>query len=55
MGVMAEFLRGLKVTGRIGVQSLFGKGIVTTEYPKEFRTKPKRFHVRGRDGEVHRL
>ncbi len=46
MGVMAEFLRGLKVTGRIGVQSLFGKGIVTTEYPKEFRTKPQRFHGR---------
>ncbi len=46
MGVMSELWKGLRVTGRIGLRSLVGRGIVTTEYPKEFRTKPQRFHGR---------
>ncbi|MFO7547600.1 MAG: NADH-quinone oxidoreductase subunit NuoI [Acidimicrobiia bacterium] len=34
------------MTGRIGLNSLFGRGVVTTEYPKEMREKPQRFHGR---------
>lgn len=46
MGVFGEFVKGLKVTGRIGIRGFFGKDILTTEYPKEFRQKPQRFHGR---------
>ncbi|MGQ0848894.1 MAG: NADH-quinone oxidoreductase subunit NuoI [Actinomycetota bacterium] len=43
---MAEFLRGLRVTGRIMVQTVAGDGLVTTKYPHEYRPKPQRFHGR---------
>jgi NADH-quinone oxidoreductase subunit I len=46
MGLLSELWKGLRVTGRIGMKSLFGRGIVTTEYPTEMREKPQRFHGR---------
>jgi NADH-quinone oxidoreductase subunit I len=46
MGLLNELWKGLRVTGRIGMKSLFGRGIVTTEYPTEMREKPQRFHGR---------
>lgn len=41
MGLLSEFWKGLRVTGK----TMFGKR-VTTEYPKEMRRKPQRFHGR---------
>lgn len=41
MGVISELVKGLRVTGRHMFQPR-----VTTEYPKEFRDKPQRFHGR---------
>ena len=41
MGVISELLKGLRVTGRQMFQPR-----ITTEYPKEFREKPQRFHGR---------
>jgi NADH-quinone oxidoreductase subunit I len=46
VGLVGELWKGLRVTGRIGLNSLFGRGVVTTEYPKEMREKPQRFHGR---------
>jgi NADH-quinone oxidoreductase subunit I len=41
MGVISELVKGLRVTGRQMFQPR-----VTTEYPKEFREKPQRYHGR---------
>jgi NADH-quinone oxidoreductase subunit I len=46
MGVIAELLRGLKVTGTVMVRTVTGKEMVTTRYPDEKREKPQRFHGR---------
>ena len=46
MGLISELIKGLKVTGGIMFGTLFGKELVTTEYPKEMRVKPQRFHGR---------
>ena len=46
MGAFSELWKGFKVTGSIGLRGLFGKGIVTTQYPKQMREKPVRFHGR---------
>ena len=46
MGLVGDFWKGLRVTGRIGLRGLFGKGVLTTKYPKEMREKPQRFHGR---------
>ncbi len=46
MGVVGDFLKGAKVTGRQFLRTFFGKGEVTTRYPKEMRVKPQRFHGR---------
>jgi NADH-quinone oxidoreductase subunit I len=46
MGVFSELLKGLRVTGRVMVKTVLGPGLVTTDYPKEFRVKPQRFHGR---------
>jgi NADH-quinone oxidoreductase subunit I len=41
-----EFLRGLRVTGRVARRTVLGDGLVTIEYPKVKRHKPQRFHGR---------
>ncbi len=46
MGVLTEFLKGLKVTGATMIGTIFGNELVTTQYPKEKRKKPQRFHGR---------
>lgn len=46
MGVVNEFLKGARVTFRQYIRTVFGKGEVTTRYPKEMRVKPQRFHGR---------
>lgn len=46
MGMIGEFIKGLRVTSRIGYETVFKEGLLTTEYPKEFREKPQRFHGR---------
>jgi len=46
MGAIDEIWRGLRVTGRLFSRGIRGKDIVTTEYPKEMRAKPQRFHGR---------
>lgn len=46
MGVLREFIKGLKVTGLTMVRTILGDELVTTEYPKEMRVKPQRFHGR---------
>ena len=46
MGIVGDFWKGLRVTGRIGIRGLFGKDVLTTRYPKEMREKPQRFHGR---------
>ena len=46
MGVVKEFLKGLRVTGGTMLRTISGKELVTTEYPKEMRPKPQRFHGR---------
>lgn len=46
MGLVGELVKGLKVTGRELFLTVTGKRMLTTEYPKEFRPKPQRFHGR---------
>ncbi|MCZ6630538.1 MAG: NADH-quinone oxidoreductase subunit NuoI [Actinobacteria bacterium] len=46
MGVITEFLKGLRVTGGTMLRTITGQELVTTEYPKEMRQKPPRFHGR---------
>ena len=46
MGPVEAFLKGMAVTGRQFLATVFGKGLVTTEYPKVMREKPQRFHGR---------
>ncbi len=46
MGVLSAILKGLRVTGGIMVGTIAGDELVTTQYPKEFREKPQRFHGR---------
>lgn len=46
MSGLGAFLRGLRVTGKVMVDTVFGDGLVTTKYPQEFRQKPQRFHGR---------
>lgn len=46
MGVLREFLKGLRVTGGTMVRTIAGNELVTTQYPKEMREKPQRFHGR---------
>ena len=46
MGVVGELFKGLKTTGRELVLTVTGKRMLTTQYPKEFRPKPQRFHGR---------
>ncbi len=46
MGPLEALLRGLAVTGRQFIATVFGRGLVTTRYPKEKRPKPQRFHGR---------
>lgn len=46
MGVITEFLKGLRVTGGTMLRTITGKELVTMEYPKEMREKPPRFHGR---------
>ncbi len=45
MGLVTEFLKGLRVTGKTMVDTILG-GPVTTQYPQEMREKPQRFHGR---------
>jgi NADH-quinone oxidoreductase subunit I len=46
MGVIAELFKGLKVTGTEMIRTITGNRMLTTQYPKEFRPKPQRFHGR---------
>ncbi|HKZ21043.1 MAG TPA: NADH-quinone oxidoreductase subunit NuoI [Acidimicrobiia bacterium] len=46
MSGLGAFLRGLRVTGKVMVDTVLGDGLVTTKYPHEFRQKPQRFHGR---------
>lgn len=46
MGVLKELIKGLRVTGRTMLGTIVGSGPVTTEYPKQMREKPQRFHGR---------
>jgi len=46
MGVITEFLKGLRVTGGTMLRTVTGREMVTIEYPKEKRQKPQRFHGR---------
>jgi len=46
MGLITELLKGLRVTGGTMLRTITGKEVVTTEYPKEMRQKPQRFHGR---------
>lgn len=46
MGLISELLKGLRVTGKVMVDTVAGDGLVTTKYPQEFRQKPQRFHGR---------
>jgi NADH-quinone oxidoreductase subunit I len=46
MGAVTEFVKGLAVTGKIMLGTIFGKELVTTPYPDVMRDKPQRFHGR---------
>ena len=46
MGPIEAFAKGMAVTWRQFVATMFGKGLVTTKYPEEMREKPQRFHGR---------
>lgn len=46
MGVVTDFLKGLRVTGETMLRTITGREMVTTQYPKEKREKPQRFHGR---------
>ena len=45
MGPIEAFAKGMAVTWRQFVATMFGKGLVTTKYPEEMREKPQRFTV----------
>ena len=45
-GPLGAFFKGMAVTGRQFIATVFGKGLVTTKYPQEMREKPQRFHGR---------
>jgi NADH-quinone oxidoreductase subunit I len=46
MGMLTELLKGLRVTGGTMLRTITGREMVTTQYPKERRPKPQRFHGR---------
>ena len=46
MGPLEAFFKGMAVTGRQFIATVFGRGLVTTKYPQEMREKPQRFHGR---------
>ncbi len=46
MGMINNLRRGFAVTLRVMRRTVFGDGLLTTEYPKESRQKPERFHGR---------
>jgi NADH-quinone oxidoreductase subunit I len=46
MGILSELIKGLRVTGGTMLRTITGDELVTTEYPKEMRAKPQRFHGR---------
>ncbi len=47
MGIVNELWKGLKVTGGTMLRTMFGGSeLVTTQFPKETRQKPQRFHGR---------
>ena len=46
MGVITEIRKGMRVTGATMWRTITGQEMVTTEYPKEMREKPQRFHGR---------
>ena len=46
MGLIKELIKGLRVTGGTMIRTIAGDELVTTEYPKEMRVKPQRFHGR---------
>ena len=46
MGLVTELLKSLRVTGATMLRTITGREMVTTEYPKEKRHKPQRFHGR---------
>jgi NADH-quinone oxidoreductase subunit I len=47
MGIVSEIWKGMKVTGTIMLKTAFGGSeLMTTQYPKEMRQKPQRFHGR---------
>ncbi|MGA7269835.1 MAG: NADH-quinone oxidoreductase subunit NuoI [Acidimicrobiia bacterium] len=46
MGLVGDLFKGLKVTGSELIRTVTGKRMLTTQYPKEFRPKPQRFHGR---------
>jgi NADH-quinone oxidoreductase subunit I len=46
MGMINDLRKGFAVTLRVMRKTIFGDGLLTTEYPKEARQKPERFHGR---------
>ncbi len=46
MSGLGALLKGLRVTGRVMIDTVLGDGLVTTKYPEVFRDKPQRFHGR---------
>jgi len=46
MGLLTELFKGLRVTGGTMLRTISGREMVTTQYPKEKRHKPQRFHGR---------
>jgi len=46
MGPVEAFIKGMAVTGRQFIATVFGKGLVTTKYPQVMKKKPQRFHGR---------
>ncbi|HEY6629285.1 MAG TPA: NADH-quinone oxidoreductase subunit NuoI, partial [Acidimicrobiia bacterium] len=46
MGMLRELIKGLRVTGGTMLRTITGEELVTTQYPKEMRDKPQRFHGR---------
>lgn len=44
--MLTDLAKGMAVTFRRMIDTMFGKGAITQEYPKEFREKPDRFHGR---------
>ena len=46
MGLITELLKGLRVTGSTMLKTITGQEKFTSQYPKEKRQKPQRFHGR---------